>query len=969
MPKRSRFLALLLPLALFPAFPTSANLHAQAATAPSIPAAHDNAADDSDNEPVSSLFVSVRLDESAHVSVNANLFVPKDKQPGVASIKSALETTLSCRLIDDPLLHTTHKAAQGFYLGSCDLPRSPAIFLHQGSLRITPLLDLGRNANIQLLGANLFLPSSDLAEVIPPPTASPKSLSAAPTARSAGRRHPPRMFFYNWKLDQPIPSQISFRFGYLPAQINRNAIYLSLILLAPLALVFWLGRKALSADVPDKAVVWFSYMRSLSWILNGSLLAWWAALDFFQVQQVLRFIAAGTSFAPLLSHPAARQCLGWLPPSIIWLACYRLSHPIQEKLRGLHWTKRELTLQALYSTLAGLFPFAMFLTGINLLSTSGSSAAAWFIAAGLVRAFAAKALLQLTGMQPHALTTGPLRDRAFSMADQLGVKLQQVYLIPSGKGQMANAFASSGNNISFTDFLLQRMSQREVDYVMAHELTHLKLQHPSKLGMARIGGFFLGGVLLTAFTLALPGANSIALRYLLIFAAMTAFPFFISRRFEYAADAGAVAVTNDPRSAISALFKLSQLNMLPTQWNKWSEKWLSHPSSLRRAQAIARKAGIPVEQIPSIAQEGSSSDASTYASPTIAAATNKLHSTQHKKASIQKLSYILLAIISFVPSLFALFAQSLHGHRALQLSLLALSIPATFAAVLVFSNYIPRLTRGNISSRLNQKLSVQGIQVASWGGIYVGFAPSAAPRSYEATSFWDVGYLFLRSDRLCYWGEEAQFALRRDQITDIKLDTGLPGYLGAKRVYIAWCDAEQGTCGVFNLGRGHSDSIRGGARQTSELANRLHAWWKTPSPARALPAPLDTLSTPVVRAVTSAVPGALWKPQKLFSELLATAWIAALAAMLCRLPFHLTAYLNSATYSRLGLPSFSSPGAGWFIVLVAPLVRYLSLIPALRYRDKPILVAQSSTKGPTTAPPSPNPSPSPVTTRDPIPVP
>jgi Zn-dependent protease with chaperone function len=54
------------------------------------------------------------------------------------------------------------------------------------------------------------------------------------------------------------------------------------------------------------------------------------------------------------------------------------------------------------------------------------------------------------------------------MAGQLGVKLQQVYLIPSGKGQMANAFASSGNNISFTDFLLQRMSQREVDYVMAH---------------------------------------------------------------------------------------------------------------------------------------------------------------------------------------------------------------------------------------------------------------------------------------------------------------------------------------------------------------------------------------------------------------------------------------------------------------------------------------------------------------------
>jgi hypothetical protein len=67
-----------------------------------------------------------------------------------------------------------------------------------------------------------------------------------------------------------------------------------------------------------------------------------------------------------------------------------------------------------------------------------------------------------------------------------------------------------------------------------------------------------------------------------------------------------------------------------------------------------------------------------------------------------------------------------------------------------------------------------------------GFSPAAAPRSYESNSFWDIGYLFFRSDRICYRGEEIQFSLRRDQITDIKLDTGLPGFLGSNRVYIAW---------------------------------------------------------------------------------------------------------------------------------------------------------------------------------------
>jgi hypothetical protein len=131
-----------------------------------------------------------------------------------------------------------------------------------------------------------------------------------------------------------------------------------------------------------------------------------------------------------------------------------------------------------------------------------------------------------------------------------------------------------------------------------------------------------------------------------------------------------------------------------------------------------------------------------------------------------------------------------------------------------------------------------------------------------------------------------------------------------------------------------------------------------------VPAPLDTLSTPVVRAVTCAVPGALWKPGKLFNELLATAWIAALVAMLCGLPFHLIAYLTSPAYSGLGLLPWSSPGAGWFVVLAAPLVRFLSLIPVLRYHDQPILVAQNAVQSQGTVPSSPSPSSPPTATRE-----
>jgi len=55
---------------------------------------------------------------------------------------------------------------------------------------------------------------------------------------------------------------------------------------------------------------------------------------------------------------------------------------------------------------------------------------------------------------------------------------------------------------------------------------------------------------------------------------------------------------------------------------------------------------------------------------------------------------------------------------------------------------------------------------------------------------------------------------------------------------------------------------------------------------------------------------------------------------------------------------YHSPGAGWFVVFVAALVRLLSLIPTLRYKDQPILVAQPAARVSTAIPPPPAPTPS-----------
>jgi Zn-dependent protease with chaperone function len=928
-------------------FPVRVEAQSSPATSAQAPA------NDPDDEatPAAPLFgVSVTLEASGKAEVDSSFYLTDDPNLPSNQVKEVLQSALGCKLQDSPLMRSMRGSQ--FYAGSCMVPTSSTGLLRQGQISTVPLQTFATLHGVDRLSVTLHLPDSEVLETIPAVASQNSSASLQPEA-AASIAHFMRSFFvFAASPQHPLPPQIVFRYGYAPSTIRRTAAIFVTVLLAPLALFFWLGRKALSADVTDKAVVWFSYMRSLAWVLNGSLLGWWVALEYCHAESLLRFLSAGTRFAVLGSHPAAFEALGWVPPAILWLLCYRISHPIQQKLRGLIWTKRDLTLQALYSVLAGLFPLALFLTGLRVITSGGfRSAMYWWLAAFLLRVVAAQGLLKITGMQPQALSSGDLRDRAFALAERLRVNLQQVYLIPSGKGQVANAFARTGNTIAFTDLLLQRMSQREVDFVLAHELTHLKLKHPAKLGYAHLAAWFVGFFALSMLA-PLFHADPAA-RYALIFVIVSVFPFFWSRRFEYAADAGAVAATGDPGAAISALFKLSELNMTPIHWSKWREKWLTHPSSLRRARAIAKLASIPTEEIPALARAG---EAGTYVIPAEAAPGAKLHSTQRIKSASLKLSFLLVGLLALVPAVVSLAA--IHSVAPLKWIVFAAAAPLTFAFFLLLSNYSTRLTRGALVPSLNTKLAGQGIQAASWSGIFVNFSPAAAPRLYDGSATWDIGYVFLRSDRLCYCGEETSFALRQDQITEIRVADGLPALVASKRIYIAWKDEERGGCGVFNISCGNAASTLQGNRLTADLASRLDAWWKASPVTRPLPPQLAQLASPQIRAVTSQKPGANWKPRRLAGELLWTAIFTGVGATLCGLPFHLTPFLlnlvNPAFYSNIGIQNhFSSPGAGWFAVLVAVLIRFVIITPALRYRDVPKLVAASVAKTEVAPPPPP----------------
>jgi Zn-dependent protease with chaperone function len=890
--------------------------------------------DDSDDDEkiTPSLSVTVNLQGSGNAVVSS--YVLTQSGATTENMKSALESAFRCTLTDSGMRVTGHG-----YFGTCHLPRSGTGLLRRYSIATSPLIAYAKQQKLELLQVTLTLPDAEIRETVP----GTKSYSL-PNRNSSRpvRDYLAGLRFFSWRMDSAIPESIEVRVGYDSAAVQRRAFLLLGALLLPVFLAIWLRRRALSAQVPDKSSIWFSYLRYQQWMLNGSLVLWWASCETSHFGPFIQFLLQN-SVPSLPWLPAlVSTLLNWIPPAVVWIVCVILSHPVQEQLRGLQWTRKELVLQAVYALSSSLLPILLGVKGIGAFARGDFRIAVLLIFAALLVKFIARVKLQkVMGMQPQALTTGELRDAAFGMAQRLGVKLQQIYVIPAGKGQMANAFARTGNTIAFTDYLLQRMSRREVNYILGHELSHLRLKHLQKLSFAFTGSLFAGIFLLTALRAFL--SPSPFFRYGLLFSIMTLGPYFWSRRFEFSADAGAVEATGDPEAAISALFKLASLNMHPLHWGKWSEKWLTHPSTLRRAQAIARKASIPVERVPDIARTAVQTD-SHYVLPASAIAGNKILSTTKKTGNALQALLAMLSAIILTPTAFALFVKFTHFSLPVQRLIYLGGFAAAVAAYLAVCNFLPVRKLRDLIPQLKTKVQAEGVQADAWNAVTVGLAPGPVPRTYEGHTHWDVGFLFLRSDRICYWGEETRFALRRDQIIAIKLGASTPNLLRSHRVYIAWRDVAGSTCGVFSLGSMAPETVLALRHRTQNLFAQLLQWHATSSPARPLPAPLDSLPAPDFGSVTGISPVTIGKRKTVLKQMYLFGLLAAAVAVVAGLPFHLLNALLQIPTVRGAQPD--GIGSGWYVVAVALSVILLQYIPYFRYKEIPVLQANLGTPVP-----------------------
>lgn len=234
-----------------------------------------------------------------------------------------------------------------------------------------------------------------------------------------------------------------------------------------------------------------------------------------------------------------------------------------------------------------------------------------------------------TGAKPVTRQQEP---QLYNMLENLcilrGMKMPQLYIIDV---PMLNAFASgldeSSYTITVTRGLIERLNSREMEAVLAHELSHIinrdvrlliitivfvgmisfmaqmlwrSLRYTRFRG-SRGGGKKGGGAAILVIIAAIALAIGYVMALLLRFA--------ISRKREYLADAGSVELTKNPEALISALRKISENPEIPNVPPEVQQMFIenrasgfdlggifaTHPPLEQRIQVLQQLGGLPQE--------------------------------------------------------------------------------------------------------------------------------------------------------------------------------------------------------------------------------------------------------------------------------------------------------------------------------------------------------------------------------------
>lgn len=321
------------------------------------------------------------------------------------------------------------------------------------------------------------------------------------------------------------------------------------------------------------------------------LAAWLAFWDKTAGVQLVSRVELRLGFAD--STPA-EIFLFWGLPTVgiaaVQLVCYSLDRAFLKQ----RWTTLDLLRLALWRTVSPTFPLLFLATGFSAFYDRRLIGILWLVMAAIVALAAMLRLRSAEGMKLQEVKGGELYKRAFVLAKVTKTPLERVYVVPAGRGHLTNAYAGA-HTIAVTDNYGKFLTSTQLDFVIGHELGHSRGKHGQKK-------LVVTAAVVAIMAVACFSMSTFLSRYrpfldvAIVFGPVLTF-YFLSRRFEYAADAAGVELTGSPMTAIQALVNLYRTTEAPMDCDKLTELFLTHPALTRRARAIGERSGISPDRV------------------------------------------------------------------------------------------------------------------------------------------------------------------------------------------------------------------------------------------------------------------------------------------------------------------------------------------------------------------------------------
>jgi len=250
-------------------------------------------------------------------------------------------------------------------------------------------------------------------------------------------------------------------------------------LLFPPTVSIWLRHLANQCAANQQRTKWVGYTRWVSLLMILAVPVWWS----------LCVVAnkSGTNLGFINAAPVWLLLLFPLPISM--LIARLVSFRSDAYVFGRPWTGRHIIRLAFWRTASSTVVLLIVAVGIEDIYGKRSVGFAWMFGAGIVALVGKVRLRAAEGLIPRPVKSGELYKRSLVLSKRMGVALKRVCVVPFGRGRLTNAYGGQ-TLIAVTDDYSHWLHGSQLDFVVGHELAHVKQKDAVKTLVTMAGMFF-----------------------------------------------------------------------------------------------------------------------------------------------------------------------------------------------------------------------------------------------------------------------------------------------------------------------------------------------------------------------------------------------------------------------------------------------------------------------------------------------